>query len=109
MSDNSTTNLITRPKCNSQNCFKNGFYMVETKDITVDIATLTLQKKTDINYKDPKTKPEELKKLALKLYLKGNSYRDIEDILDKQVSRQTILRWSKFLIYAQGLKKEAAN
>jgi len=80
MSDNSSTTPITCPKCNSQNCFKNGFIHGRNQRYHCRNCSFNFTDKTDINYKDPKTKPEELKKLALKLYLKGNSYRDIEDI-----------------------------
>jgi len=90
-----SSNQIVCPKCGSSRCWKNGFINGGNQRYVCRDCKLNFTEKTDIDYKHPTTKPESLKKLVLKLYLKGNSYRDIEDITEGQVSRNTVMRWVK--------------
>ena len=54
---------------------------------------------TDLNKVHPDTKPPQAKKLAHILYLKGNSFRDIANIITEslgiKVSYQSIIKWIK--------------
>jgi transposase-like protein len=90
-----SSNQITCPKCHSSRCWKNGLVNGGNQRYICRDCKLNFTAKTDINYKHPSTKDERLKQLVLKLYLKGNSYRDIEDITNKEVSRNTVMRWVK--------------
>jgi transposase-like protein len=95
MSANESINPNICPKCSNPKCKKNGFIHGRNQRYYCKLCNFNFTTTTDLNYKDPKTKPDSLRKLVMKLYLKGNSYRDIEDITDRQVSRQTVLRWVK--------------
>ncbi len=89
---------INCPKCNSNNFFKNGIVREQQRYCCKD-CSFNFTELTDINKVHPDTKPPEAKKLANILYLKGNSFRDIANIiaesLNIKVSHQSIIKWIK--------------
>lgn len=87
------------PKCNSTNIIKRGIIRGEQRFNCKDCNFLFTDR-TDINKPHPDSKPPEVKKLAHKLYLKGNGFRDIKDIVEDTfenvtVSVKTIIEWVK--------------
>ena len=86
------------PKCNSNNFFKNGILNGNQRYCCRD-CDFNFTRLTDLTKPHPDSKPLEAKKLANTLYLKGNSFRDIEnlikDILNVKVSDTTIIKWIK--------------
>jgi transposase-like protein len=88
-------NILLCPKCSNKHIWKNGFIHDHKQRYYCKQCNYNFTENTRLDYQHKHTKPESLKKLALKLYLKGNSYRDIQDILDNQVGRTTVMKWVK--------------
>ena len=88
---------IVCPKCQSVECNNHGSVRGDKRWICRD-CKFTFVKLTDPNKPKHNAKSEGIKKAVMKMYLKGNSYRDIEDItltLGETVSRTTVMNWVK--------------
>ncbi len=91
-----SNNQLKCPKCNQKHFVKNGVAhgLQRYKCKNVDCG-MNFTESTDINKLHPLAKPLELREVAINIYLKGNSFRDIAEILNFQVAWQTIARWVK--------------
>ena len=97
-------NIRVCPKCGGNHTWKNGKVNGGNQRFFCRDCKYNYTNLTDVNFVHPSTKPEHLKTTALKLYLKGSSLRDIEDLLGNQVSDTTIQKWVK-----RGEKKSNRN
>ena len=86
------------PKCKSTKSNKNGFIRKEQRYVCLECG-LNYTQHTNLNKPHPDSKPPEARKLAHTLYLKGNGFRDIKEILedtfDITVNVNTIIKWIK--------------
>jgi len=86
------------PKCQSNHCVKNGILRNQQRYHCKN-CKLNFTQTTNPNYTHPHTKPTEVKKLAITLYLKGNGLRDIREVIQDTfnilVSATTIGKWIK--------------
>lgn len=92
----SNNNLIC-PKCQSKSCTNHGSVRSEKRWRCLGCG-FAFVGSTDLTKPIKGAKSEGVKTAVMKLYLKGNSYRDIEDItstLGETVSRTTVMNWVK--------------
>ena len=86
------------PKCKSNSFCKNGILRDHQRYCCLK-CKFNFTELTDLNKSHPDSKPPEVKKLAHKLYLKGNGFRDIQDIIRDtflvKVSATGIIKWIK--------------
>jgi transposase-like protein len=89
------------PKCKGNKCIKKGMIRGEQKYGCKAVGCgFLFTESTDLTKTHPDTKPPKVHKLANKLYLKGNSFRDIKDIIEDTfekvtISITTLIRWVK--------------
>jgi transposase-like protein len=92
----SNSNLIC-PKCQSDNCTNHGSVRGDKRFLCRSCG-FAFVGSTDLTKPIKGAKSQGIKTAVMKLYLKGNSYRDIEDItstLGETVSRTTVMNWVK--------------
>jgi transposase-like protein len=86
------------PKCKSDSFFKNGIIRNEQR-FCCKLCSFNFTGTTDLDKPHPDSKPPEARKLANKLYLKGNGFRDIKDIIENtfsiKVNLNSIIKWVK--------------
>ena len=78
-------------------CGNHGSVRSQKRYICKD-CKFTFTETTDLTKPSHNAKSEGVKKAVLKMYLKGNSYRDIEDItstMGEKVCRTTVMNWVK--------------
>jgi transposase-like protein len=88
---------IICPKCQSKSCNNHGSVRGQKRWLCCD-CKFTFVKSTDLSKPRHNAKSEGAKTAVMKMYLKGNSYRDIEDItstMGEKVSRTTVMNWVK--------------
>jgi transposase-like protein len=89
------------PKCKLNNCIKKGILRGEQRYCCKNQKCgFHFTESTNLSTVHPDSKPPEARKLAHKLYLKGNGFRDIKDIIEDTfdgvtVAINTIIKWVK--------------
>lgn len=102
----SNFNIIC-PKCQSDSCANHGSVRGEKRWLCRSCG-LAFVESTDLTKPRHNAKSEGTKAAVMKMYLKGNSYRDIEDItstMGEKVSRTTVMN----LVKKRGLKLKQKN
>lgn len=87
----------TCPKCQSKSIANHGSVGGEKRWLCRD-CRFSFTSSTDLTKPRFNAKSEGIKKAVMKMYLKGNSYRDIEDItstMGEKVCRTTVMNWVK--------------
>ena len=87
------------PKCNKTNIIKRGILRNEQR-YNCKECNFFFTESTDLNKAHKDAKPPEARQLANTLYLKGNGFRDIKEIIEDTftgvtVSTTTIIEWTK--------------
>jgi transposase-like protein len=89
------------PKCNQTDIVKRGVLRGEQRYYCKNSkCNFHFTESTDLSKTHPDAKPPEARKLAHKLYLKGNGFRDIKDVIEDTfegvtVSVNTLIKWVK--------------
>ena len=87
-------NQLKCPKCNKNYFVKNG-NVHGLQRYKCKNCGFNFTQTTDLNKLHPLAKSLELREIAINIYLKGNSFRDIAEILNYKVTWQSISRWVK--------------